>query len=299
MYRIIYLFHMPLFIFISGFLAKGIFKNGKLNIDRILSMFALSIIYKVLIRLLESGLSVDYFLNEIFYFSSVPWYLFSLATWYCLVPVFNRLKPIPAIALSVVLALLVGFYSPIGMMFSVSRTFVFLPYFLLGYYCKREQFLAIKNHKVINTTICLITLILTLWLLYTNFGAIRKFFYLVYGACRYEKDDLLNGVLGRSCFYVLAILYSISMIIITPQRKLPILSYVGEHTLQIFVIHRFIRTLLEYIGFYDLPILNQNIPSAIIMIIVTSIVVAISLIPVFGRMINAMMQLKWKLSTSD
>ena len=298
-YRIIYLFHMPLFVFISGFLAKGIYRDGKLNIDRILSLFTLSLIYKVLIRLFENGLSVDYFLSEIFYFSSVPWYLFSLASWYSLVPVFKRLKPVPSIALSVILALLVGFYRPIGMMFSISRTFVFLPFFLLGYYCDRERFLSIQKYRKINIAICILCLILTIWFISTNFNAIRPFFYLVYGDCSYDKEDMLNGLVGRFCLYLLAIPYSLSLVTITPQKRVPLLSYMGQHTLQIFVIHRFLRTILAHFGFYSLSILNNNIPSMVIMLLITAVVVAISLLPIFGKAVGAMMQLRWNFLTSE
>ena len=290
---------MPLFVFISGFLAKRIFKNGQLNVDKILSLIVLALVYKTLLKLFGNGFTFDYLKRQLFYFSSAPWYLFSLATWYCMVPLFNRLRPVPAILLSLVIALLVGFYPAIGKTFSLSRTLVFLPYFLLGYYCNRERFLAIKEHRIVGFIFCSIAVLMTVYLVISSFYPIKRFFYLVYCATNYHKDDLSNGVLGRVCFYFLAIIYSLALIFLMPQRKLSVISYCGQHTLQIFVLHRFARNIFKITGFYDLFFLRDNILSLIGMIVVTIIVTAICLIPINGRILDSFLQLKWKCLTQE
>lgn len=64
------------------------------------------------------------------------WYLVSLALWRVLLPFFAGLKY--PLALSVLLALLVGFDPKIEKMLSLSRTLAFFPFFLAGYYLKGD-----------------------------------------------------------------------------------------------------------------------------------------------------------------
>lgn len=64
------------------------------------------------------------------------WYLVSLASWKILLPFFNGLKY--PIALSVFLALAVGFDPGVGKILSLSRTFGFFPFFLAGYYMRGD-----------------------------------------------------------------------------------------------------------------------------------------------------------------
>ena len=61
----------------------------------------------------------------------VMWYLLSLATWRVLLPaVMGMRRPI---AITSAVALLVGLLPDIGYGFSLSRTFVFLPFFVAGH----------------------------------------------------------------------------------------------------------------------------------------------------------------------
>ena len=54
----IYLFHMPCFIFVSGFLAKRINAGGKLRIDKILGMLWLYFIFKLINTLITPELFI-------------------------------------------------------------------------------------------------------------------------------------------------------------------------------------------------------------------------------------------------
>lgn len=45
--RLIYVFHMPLFVFVSGYFAKKIYKNGQYNFKKILYLIKAYIIFVI------------------------------------------------------------------------------------------------------------------------------------------------------------------------------------------------------------------------------------------------------------
>ncbi|MFR5117113.1 MAG: acyltransferase family protein, partial [Eubacterium sp.] len=49
--RLIYVFHMPLFVFVSGYFAKKIYKNGQYNFKKILYLIKAYIMFVVAIQI--------------------------------------------------------------------------------------------------------------------------------------------------------------------------------------------------------------------------------------------------------
>lgn len=125
LYFFIYTFHMPLFIFISGYFSKNIKKCSKNALNNLLIPYILfSITWSIFIYTLEGK----------FTFSLVTpswtlWYLLSLFYWRISLKYLVKIKYI--IPISVLVSLYIG---TIGIReYSFSRTFAFLPFFLLGY----------------------------------------------------------------------------------------------------------------------------------------------------------------------
>lgn len=75
-FDIIYLFHMPLFVFMSGLFAKSTYRNGSLNYDRIISFAVLGIAYQAALLAVSSK---DITLASMLRFTSAPWYLIAMA----------------------------------------------------------------------------------------------------------------------------------------------------------------------------------------------------------------------------
>lgn len=89
-FDIIYLFHMPLFVFMSGLFAKGAYRGGKLNVDRILSFLVLGFGFQIALALVNGAALTP---ARILSFTSAPWYLVSMACWYALTPALSHLGP--------------------------------------------------------------------------------------------------------------------------------------------------------------------------------------------------------------
>lgn len=139
-YGWIYLFHMPLFILISGYFSKQYtdvekFLWSEIRLLEILAVFHLgSILFKIVVF----GKSVG--LADIVIPGYGSWYLLSLAYWRAILQYTPRnwLQSVWLIPASVCISLLGG-YVPVGGAFSVQRTFTFLPFFLLGYSIRQNQ----------------------------------------------------------------------------------------------------------------------------------------------------------------
>lgn len=136
----IYLFHMPLFVMLSGYLYNKQptrkFWKGEFALLASLMMFEL----------------INGVLNYLFRHTIIPlfqpywtlWYLLSLIYWRLIV------QYIPSkwlnhrcivMCVSIALALLTPFL-PIGYIVSFQRTFTFLPFFLMGYYIRQSNSLS-------------------------------------------------------------------------------------------------------------------------------------------------------------
>lgn len=122
----IYLFHMPLFIFVSGY-----FSNPKSE-NYLKGMLKLGVIYaicQIVYRLLFSCMTMHNLIVPGF----ALWYLLALFVWRILI----YILPVEkyrwwSLLLSVVIALLMGFI-PVSREFAFQRIFSFFPFFVLSY----------------------------------------------------------------------------------------------------------------------------------------------------------------------
>jgi len=131
LYRWIYLFHMPAFVLVSGAVSKADLTRRR--------SFALAtcvllpyVVFQTLYPAWDAWLSGSGDWSQGYLTPYwLLWYLLSLACWRVLLPLFARLKF--ALALAVIIALAAGMAPWIGYPFSLSRTLVFFPLFLLGH----------------------------------------------------------------------------------------------------------------------------------------------------------------------
>ena len=131
LYRWIYLFHMPAFVLVSGAVSKTDLTRRR--------VFALAtcvllpyVVFQTLYPAWDAWLSGSGDWSQGYLTPYwLLWYLLSLACWRVLLPLFARLKF--ALPLAVIIALAAGMAPWIGYPFSLSRTLVFFPLFLLGH----------------------------------------------------------------------------------------------------------------------------------------------------------------------
>ena len=137
-YRWIYLFHMPSFVFVSGFFAKSYVKRGGSDTNKLIGFLFLYVLFVLALAIIKSLFSKSLVCPDPFSTTSAQWYLLCMFFWYLVIPHFARIRPDVSLIITVVIALLIGVFIPDGSFLSLSRFFVFLPFFLAGYYLSGE-----------------------------------------------------------------------------------------------------------------------------------------------------------------
>ena len=250
----IYLFHMPLFVFVTGLFAKSVYKNGHLRANKVFSTLLLAFLFQLTITLIEEP---DASLTDtLLVFKSAPWYLLALSYYYLLTPFFAETKPIVGIIGSFLIALGVGCFDELkGDFLALPRALTFLPFFVLGFYCTKENIQKLRD-SIFAKGCAIATIVFFIW--FAFFGnAIEDLIYLTYGTYAYNTRDLI-GIGQHLVIFMLAIVISIGVMQLAPSKPL-FLSTWGERTLQIYILHRIIKGVLDVAGFFALPILLDPI----------------------------------------
>ena len=221
---VIYVFHMPLFIFVSGYFS-GRKKNEKfMEGIKMLLVFYLLFHALYLVYDFKTGNSLS--LGRLLTPSFGLWYLLSLCYWRCITQFFHTsLERFPVLFIMGAILLSVGTgFIPIDSQMSFQRTFTFLPFFLFGYYTK--QFNWIERIKQWNPFFVSSFIVVLLGIVYYS---IPPFY-----ANTHFKE--MNDCWIRCQQMVLALLICICMIRIVPKR-IPVVTQLGTYTLIVYLFH--------------------------------------------------------------
>lgn len=247
-YEWIYIFHMPVFVFLSGYFVnlnldiKIYFKKILINIIFPLVIFEL--IYESFNFLVLGGLS-GYLKALAPYW--ILWYLLSLFSWYLLLPLYNSLRFPLALLLAVIVTLVAGYVGSIGMQFSLSRTLYFFPFFLCGYYFStsglRKKF---NNQFIVNKILALSFFVFLFVLVYVKSGIQVS---VLYGSSAYEQGLGLYPMLNRFLLLVVGLVSSVALLNIFP-FGLKYLEKWGKNSLIIFLLHPLFLKIISHFSFF-------------------------------------------------
>lgn len=272
-YLFIYMFHMPAFILISGYFAKKVHQPNYIPtlVKKLLIPYAIfQVVYTLYYSLLfEDNISFSFFIPR-----WGLWFLLSLLLWNILLYVFSKFKY--GLPLAIITSLLIGYDTHISEFLSLSRTFFFFPFFMVGYYLKKEHFLTLKTrvHVIIGYVLAIITFII---IYYYVPSEVRGW---LLGKRSYAEITNLPmefAWLARLCTYLAMAIATYMFLTIVPKRQLFFTS-IGNVTLTIYLLHMAVVRI-----FYDSP-LHQYIAETnyywIIFIIAFFIVYVLSRKPV-------------------
>ena len=140
----IYSFHMPLFIFISGYFSKSIQSQRKTDITSLLWPYLIfEIIHYAFTRF--TGLGKGHL--QFTYPTYQNWYLLSLFTWRLIIPYFQFFNKRINLVLVVFMAIGAGFVQNFNEFLSLYRSIYLLPFFVIGYYFNDLNILLIRFRK--------------------------------------------------------------------------------------------------------------------------------------------------------
>lgn len=233
---IIYIFHMPLFIFVSGLFSKKTVENKAY--DKLLGYLVIYVAIKLILHFFKIfvGRTPEF---NLFVEGGAPWFMLALFFFNLITILVRKVRPAVVLSVGVVLACVAGFFPFIRDFLAVSRIFVFFPFFYLGYCTDRaklESFCKGKAKKIIAVLI----LVAVCVAVFVAGDEIYKIRYLLTGKNPYETLGVFApyGLPLRLAYYAVATIVSLCFIIIIPDRTPKgIVAKLGQRTLAVYVLH--------------------------------------------------------------
>ena len=232
LYKIIYSFHMPAFLFLTGFFAR--FKPRKIFFNLICPYILFQTLYRAFDAFIIHG--KDSFTLNFTTPYWILWYLLTVICYYLLIPLIDtenvRSRKI-ILGLAIAISLLAGYDSSIGYYGSLSRSFTFLPFFLAGFYLSKTKKMPQKNHLTLPLS-GLLALLCSFYIM-NNSGITKQ---VLYGSYSYEKAGY--NPLIKAILLVCGFAWIIFLLSAVPEKKIPFVSLLGQNTLSIFLLHGFV-----------------------------------------------------------
>lgn len=223
----IYMFHMPLFIFISGYFSRK--KDAKHFISGCWKIIEPFIVYQLLIKGFEVVRTGVISLKEFLTPAWVLWYLLSLLYWRVLLQIIpnkilNNTKFI--ITSTFIISLLAGYF-PCDRFLSIQRTLAFLPFFFIGYCMRGKNLFLPSKYKIWSTIFLFLTLIFPI-------------FFRKYCGDLNFADPYGNPLMVFSRLFVLTLSIPMSIAFINLVPNTPWIAKQGKFTMQYYIYHAII-----------------------------------------------------------
>jgi fucose 4-O-acetylase-like acetyltransferase/lysophospholipase L1-like esterase len=241
----IYFFHMPAFVFVSGYFSKTEDTRANKSIAKIITIY---LIFNTEIMVLSSFLfDASYQLITPYYSF---WYLISLVFWRLTIQYVEKLKDL--LFFSIIVALLIGFWGDVTNALSISRIMVFYPFFIAGYKLPAEKIFNLVNKRK-KTDILKATLLLFV-VVFVSLYFISKIEFITLNHLAMSSYSSIYDLFVRVIIFFIAVSMIIAIINLTPQRPIFLISKWGKNSLSIYVLHRFIT----FIFIKAFPISNYS-----------------------------------------
>lgn len=226
------LFMLQCFFFISAYFSYKSKTPKKKRIIKLLKTYLLwqtiiTIYYAFILNIIDFNL--DY-LNPRY----TLWFLLTMIFYNAFEYIMDKISGKIMIPLSLIIGLIAGFVPILGATLSLSRTFVFLPFYVIGYYAKNYNLLEkITTKEVKRVTIILSIIILVILLSQNSIISIK----ILKGKYSYYDITSVNigiAFLERAIFYLFSLIVSIGFLNLIPKKE-SILTSIGRNTLYIYL----------------------------------------------------------------
>lgn len=240
LYLTIYMFHMPLFIVITGYFSRNwTFSGGKAR-KLITNVGVPYVVFEVAYSLydwlagrndLEISLLEPYFLT---------WFLCALFMWRLSTPVWQQIRWPLAVAL--VFSLL-SYMSDLGNTFNIHRVIGLLPFYVLGLLLRPDHFELLKKPiaRIIGIGVLLVGFAGG-W--FVKDAMSRGWIYWKHYHGEFAVDNV-TGTLMRMGMFAAAIVLVAAFLAIVPRRR-TWFTALGATTLYAYLLHGFVTRLLQF-----------------------------------------------------
>ena len=236
LYLTIYSFHMPLFLFISGYFAR--FNRKNVWSKMIYPYAAFQMLYTFFEKYLLGTESLQLTFVKPRW---ILWYLFALMVYHLMLPLFDT-RSVRAqymiVAGTVLVGLLAGYDKRLGYDFSAARIFTFMPFFLSGYYLSQNK--VFSKRLPVSKTAYIILFFLSAFLIAIMIKVLSMSFItkkMLYGSYSYEAAGYTVQI--KLLLYAFAGIWIAVFVMLMPDKRIPVLSAAGRFTMPVFLLHGF------------------------------------------------------------
>lgn len=231
----IYLFHMPLFLFLSGMFSKKNIDNKRYkNI-----FFYLILFYVTKLIFFVCNIFKGKYYFSMFSENGVPWYCLALFACSLITIFLKQFNKKYVFVFSIILGCIVGYDSKVSDFLVLSRIIVFFPFFFAGYCLDENKLIKILSHKIVKimAVILILTVMILIWLYIKDIYWINPLLSGRNPFSKLEQYAYLGGALRAGC-YAIVMLLGASIISLTPSgNKIKLFANWGSRSLQVYMLH--------------------------------------------------------------
>ena len=300
LYVTIYLFHIPLFVFLSGFFYSAEAPTPRRIQGVVVDVLIPYLIFETIWSVIHSIQDGHFAFNPLRP-SWTLWFLLSLAAWRIMLP-YLALVPTPLLV-ALVVAVWSGYWN-VDQTLSLSRTLAFLPFFVLGWQAKRWEIDRVWLSKPPQSVgvargvagAWLLSIVVVVW-----WG---KDFLRTVGVRKLLTADTSYAQAGFEIWYagairvglfLLATTMIIAFIVLMPRGQLWITA-LGAGTMTAYVLHSFILAPLRQTPLLSGALDWWQLPAVVFGSILLTVILAQ---PALSKILHPLVQPRWALSATS
>ncbi|WP_083904556.1 acyltransferase family protein [Nocardiopsis kunsanensis] len=247
LYYWIYLFHMPAFILISGYLSRN-FDASPNRVEK--AVLTLAVPYLIFWAIHQTIYAVDEGLPDSLSVLTPTWslwFLVALFLWRLSVPVWKRLR------WPVTIAVIISAFAAtadLGTTLSLGRVLSFLPFFVLGLALRKEHLALLDRVWARVGAVAVFATTFAFALFIANEEVSREWLFWRESLTDRDIDPLLPSMAIRLIFMGIALAMSFAVLTLTPKKR-TWFTKLGAYTLFVYLGHSVVLLVLKTSPYYD------------------------------------------------
>lgn len=287
-YHCVYLFHMPLFVMVTGYFSKKSLKSPLHAVCYSLLPFAVFTLLFSLVRWLVLPEQHDYMSEFWYYLPFTYWYLFGVFVWKLLAKPLSFLRG-GALPLLVVLGLAVGVIIRDCDIMAIGRVFAFFPYFWIGILLTPELIAKIRKvPKAVGLVGMAALFALFLWLKPSLPCSASQLLQLADSNAVMGLSPV-SYMLWRLALYLMSTALCLCLIIAAPGKK-TFFTRLGGNTIAVYLLHSYVVYFcVRKLGWFDGWFSTLNAYEGIaVSALFAAVMCAVFGLPIFTKGYNAL-----------
>ena len=211
----IYAFHMPLFIFISGY-----FHSDRNTTKKVLFYISLGFSYKVISYLVDRINGYSQYTFNLLFDSGSAWFMFELAIYTFALSLLKDQNKRFILIGSIILACFIGYDKSIGDCLCLSRAIIFFPFYILGTMMKSFDILEFKRKYPLLKIVALLIFVAWSILCITKINTLYGLRYMFSRRHPFSEGIVSFGPIVRLACYIISAVLGLSLILLTTSKKI-------------------------------------------------------------------------------